>query len=221
MIEWLSQSDLDFNSNPSKNTLFYKGELSLLNQYQQVMINDTLYQFFSDKYAVISGKFGEVIDYINTNPTSTTFNGEIQTLAWWIFGATPGCTLWKKNYERKEVSSSQRIVMWAGIRSIGKQSLFFTEIENFEKNRRGNYKKERTNMSAKIEGSAYDIDCDSIITGISVNRKPLSGTTKKKDLRVYTLVTDYSPSLRAKNGMSVLGSFYYNTNQFDSYILQW
>jgi len=217
LSSWLGQSELDLSLNPKNKTLFSRGELSLLNEYQQVIVDDTLYHFFGTKYAIVAADYSTIADYIRDNPNSTTIPTGMQTMAWWVLGATPGCTLWKKEGKKALETTDKKIWVSCGIRSFTVYCKFLAEIESFHK-KNGKWKSYKTDLTSYLTGDAYNIDCE-YEAAIGMDYK----SDKKSSLQANSTIwgtSSVGSSYRAMNGNSVAGSFSFYSST-DGYILQW
>ncbi len=213
---WLGKPTLDLNQNPKNKTLFSGGELSLLNQYQQVMIGDTLYHCTNNKYAVIISNYSAGIDFVLDNPNATTLPAQI--MGWWFINDPVGCALWKKKGVYPYETSDRKIWTSAGIRSFTVYCKNLAEMESYKKKSNGNWKKYRTDLGLNVAWpSMRDFNCN------EYGPAGMGGWNQgnKKEIESnFTLWGPPNSSYRAKNGETIYGTYtYYGLSSY--YVLSW
>lgn len=207
MDSWLSNRESEMDSYPKNKTLFSGSELSLINDRQQVMIGDTIYQSIQEGYFAIGEDYDEAVNEIN-DAMLMSVGLEIPwwpQLKWWFVNPPAECVLWKKNGIDHEFGGKYKVTRSCGIRSFTAYCKTLAELDSYEwrNNKWRNYKR---NLGVSLNVSTTDNNCSPATSGADGDSK------NKSSFQVNITIwgtTNNSSSHRAQLGSSIFGSFTY------------
>lgn len=211
---FLMDDVLDDAKDPNLIFQFSEGELSLLNNKQQVMVANQIYQFGTEGYVLIKSNFSQNLAFADTNINQAAIPTEVEIVPNAL--ASTDCSAWKDGFKPNDFEPGNRKVhLHARIRSVP----FYTKTKalsvSYKKKRRG-WKESRIHMATGISDKTLtNSDCKHETAGFQPKN-----TYKNRKRRQNNLNFWGNDQLRAINGQSVIGEFRFNGIN-DYYILAW
>lgn len=152
---YLSTSVLDESKNPNITLAFSNGELSLVNDKQQVMIGTVIYNYTSDGYISISQNYATVLALIDQNDPSVGSQSGVVVVA-----NTSGaeCDGWRSAGSPYGYTNGRFAQRVAKIRSAP----FYTKTEKMTihyKRKNNKWKESRASMAVSILQQLKDNNC--------------------------------------------------------------
>lgn len=212
---FLNDEVLDPAKDPYSMFQFSEGELSLLNNKQQVMVAGQIYQFGVEGYILIKSNFAQNLAYADNNINQAVIPTEVEIVPTAL--AATDCKGWKSGYKEHNIISGQRFArLHSRIRSVP----FYTKTKalsvSYKKKRRG-WKESRIYMATGISDKTLtNADCKYVTGGFEPKN-----TYKNRKRRQNNLNFWGNDILRAVNGQSVVGEFRFYDGRQDYYILAW
>lgn len=234
--KWLGSENLDMKENPSLKTMFYGAEQSLINDKQQIMVDNTIYQCQKNGYYAIksdyetnlsiigNGNYGAsgqsyetmgFFDWLGNLVTGSTGSGSGDDD---IFG--PGCATWeKRGKDDPNAPPNKRIYYYTGIRSISIYCKSLAGVESYEwKASKNKWKGYKTRITIFMTAKLRDLYCGD--AGPTVTEWE---DKKSDDLQAHETSWgggENNTAYRARNGLSIYGNYtYYGLNQ--AAVLSW
>lgn len=204
--EWLNNDVLDDDNYPKNKTLFSGSEFSLINDRQQIMIGNTVYQCTKKGYLNISNDYENAL---NTIDHALINNIDLETLAgWWFINPPKECVLWRKNGEPDVYDGGNyRTYRSCGIRSFTIYTKTLAELESYKKKNNGGWKKYRRSLKVQLAASVNDFDCNSAESSGEVKDKNRSEL--EANVTFWGGTNSGGESYRAQLGSSIWGGFWY------------
>jgi hypothetical protein len=229
--EWLSHEDLDMSKNPSMKTMFYGAEQSLINDKQQVMVDNTIYQCTEKGYYFIKSDYAGNLSLIESGAFGS-FEQPSQTMGFfdWLGNVLTGtstnpssgiddvgCTTWKKVGQNDNRVPSKKLYYYTGIRSIAIYCKSLAGVESYYK--KGNkWKGYKTRITVFLTAALRDLYCGDVGPNVTEWEEK-----KSDDLQAHETSWgggEGNTAFRAKNGLSIYGNYtYYGLNQ--AAVLSW
>jgi hypothetical protein len=215
--EWLNHETLALDNAPQMQTMFSGAELSLINDRQQVMVNDTIYQCgASDEgYYAISGDYSANLSKLQSNKEVPESKTLVRVKIW---TKNPECTIWKSVPKPGFVEGTDKgVLMFCAIRSFTLYCKSSAQVLGLKKN--GNvYKQYKTQLNAGVQGLLRDYSCGDVVLSSS-------DWNNKKTKALVVAFTSWGgagggSSYRAKKGLSIFGNFTAFNNSF-AHVLTW
>ena len=200
---YLNDEVLDESKNPNLTLAFSNGELSLVNDKQQVKIGNEVFAFNQNGYVSISQDYENNLVLLASNsPTLASQTGVTVANS----NTNNSCSGWKATGTPHPYASDKFAQRVAKIRSVPS----FTKTEkmtiHYEKRRRNRWREARTRQSVDIAHNLSDINCNKLG---KAGYKPMN-TYKKKKRRDIHLSEWGNPRLKAENGGGLSGNHKYN-----------
>lgn len=212
--EWLSHDVLDDNNYPKNKTLFSGSEFSLINERQQIMIGDIVYQCTKEGYLNISNDYENALNMIDN---AIVNNIDLKTLSggWWFINPPKECVLWKKIGEPDIYDGGDyRTYRSTGIRSFTLYAKTLAELESYKKKNNGEWKKYKRKLKVLLAASVNDFDCNFAASGGDSEEKNRS----ELEANLTFWGTSGGYSYRAQLGSSIQGKFWYS-NSYTEHVL--
>lgn len=215
MQQWLNHDVLNDNNYPKNKTLFSGAEFSLINDKQQIMIGNTVYQCTEEGYLNINNEYENAL---NTIDNAIISNVDLKTLGWWFINPPNNCVLWKKNGNTDIYDGGNyKAVRSCGIRSFTVYTKTLAELESYKKRNNGGWRKYRRQLRVQLAASVNDFNCNSAESSGEIKDRQRSELEAN---RTFWGGTNYTgDSYRAKLGSSIWGGFSY-ANRYLEYVLQ-
>lgn len=209
----LATENLDPNLDPNINLAFSGGELSLVNNNQEVMIADTIYVFKK-------GKVGKIFDNYKGNLSSARINDLASGNGISIFEPNlpvAECVGWRATESDHHYANGKNARRVAKIRAVP----LYTKAEkmtiNYEKNRR--WKEKRTKMAVNLTVWLWEKCDNNSSTQIGTKRYHSLNTfkdKKRRDIHHHEYIN--SGTVKTRIGFLVGDHHYANTQTY--YTLQ-
>lgn len=214
---WLDNDSLVFANAPQNKYPFTLEEMTLLNEFGEVMIGIGILKVMKDGFIFITDGDLETLNKFNNNDkTVVNQNNVISNLKTGVDEAD--CKLWKFETNYFTYASEQKKVNYhSHFHSYPSHCVSNVELTSYYKNNSGNWRRYSLNMTLENKTFFFDSDCKHISTILEPNR---SRRTSNLNNRCWTL----NPTVlekHAKNNASVSGNYYFGTNPPIWDVLSW
>lgn len=213
---WLANDSLIFANAPQNEYPFTLEEMTLLNEYGEVMIGVGILKVMKEGFIFITD--GDLITLSKFNSGDKTVvnqNNVISNLKTGVDEAD--CKIWKdKKYPYEYNNGNKKVFYHAHFHSYLAHCVSNIELTSFYKNNSGNWKRYSTDITLRNKTFFFDDDCTHVLTILEPDR---TRRTSNLNNRCWTL----NPTLfeyRAKNNGSVAGTYYFGNNNI-FYVLEW